>query len=789
MLVVYAGAIADDLNEPPPPPLRPFPSDVKTPNGISAPSPQGETPYDPSKPTSDYAPQPAPTVSITGGVNVPVSGDCLRIDAKSWRVDFEDSSASIVTATGDVKARYKEFTVTSDNATADLRSKVASFTGHVALTVNRQEVRGECLTIHLDTRVWSFLSARSTVEPECFPGKLLAPVFLTGSSISGVGDRVIDVEGGEFTTCDLDHPHYLFNAKSTTIWPDRKLIARDATFIAVGRTIIKLSRLAIPLRDILDRPTLVPRVGHTEEEGYYMKAAYPYSATRQNSGSLGLDLMSRKGVGVAVIDNYALQNASGNLYLYQLSDQNSHLSTLTGRFTHLQKIGSVTAGFTSDYRAQSYEYSPQSTSVANELRLNRQKCGAITSWSLRDATDIGFGRYDRLTSNLNHSQQLTKNSSMTLSLDYFRSTNPVTINTLTLNSESSQLNTNLAYRNQQRRFDWALNYAEITDLSNEVFISQSGQRFAGTERLPELELNSSGQRLGWTFLGLPTALGLAVGRYREDLGRVEEDRALASVELPPKTFSLAKKLDLTGSGGFRQYVYSDDTAQYCVNAAANLTRRFGQRSSAALDYRYLRPEGFTPFRFDFVGEYNALTGSYNLQETEKLKLSMFTGYNFDQPDFQWQDWTLRASYAPSQRFLFYTSTAYDLNRSKWRALVNQFRFRFDPCFRLDLGSRYDLTEQKFDTVKAVLDTPVGKLWHLRANAAYNGFTSLFDYRNLQIVRDLHCWEMSLTYVDQRGFYTERGLRLNFRIKAFPIFDRFGVGQFGQTLDTSVGEGL
>jgi hypothetical protein len=42
-------------------------------------------------------------------------------------------------------------------------------------------------------------------------------------------------------------------------------------------------------------------------------------------------------------------------------------------------------------------------------------------------------------------------------------------------------------------------------------------------------------------------------------------------------------------------------------------------------------------------------------------------------------------------------------------------------------------------------------------------------------------------VDQGGFYNNRGVYFNVRIKAFPMLDDFGVGNFGQALDTSVGQ--
>ncbi len=72
-------------------------------------------------------------------------------------------------------------------------------------------------------------------------------------------------------------------------------------------------------------------------------------------------------------------------------------------------------------------------------------------------------------------------------------------------------------------------------------------------------------------------------------------------------------------------------------------------------------------------------------------------------------------------------------------------------------------------------------------AGWNGVTDQFDYIQCMLTRDLHCWEASLVFVDQGGFYRDQSVMLNLRIKAFPFFRNFGVGTFGEALDTSVGQ--
>lgn len=782
---------AQEIQEPPQAPLPDTVPQVPTPpqDPEAVPGPVGETPHLESEPPTDYEPTPSPTVEVTGGVSVPVDQNMFRLDAAFWRVEFEEGEAVLVTAEGNVRAVYRNITVLSDTASADLKARIATFSGNVIFQINGQEVRGAQLSLNLDTRAWSFETARSVLKPELFPETLRAPVFLSGQDVSGEADDFARAVEGGFTTCDLDHPHYLVEAGVVDVWPERKLIARNATFFALGRRVFRIPRLAIPLYRIRERSNLVPRIGQTEEEGFFLKAAYTYAATLQNSGNLKLDLMTKKGIGIGLDDIYMLRAGQGTLNLYHLSDKNRDLNTLTGRWTHQQRFGTIDARFGADYRANSYQYAPQSTSLGNEIRLSRYRTGASTDFGIRQTLNRGIGRFSNLTSTLQHNQQFDEYRSAVVNFDYFRSESPTVIEGETIYAATAQLVSRFDYSQRSKRYDWNLRINKINDLSDDVLIEQFGSRFSGTEKLPELELTTSGERLGRDMFGLPVLMSLAVGRYREDLGRVETERMVADIDIPSRQFKLNDRLNLSTGGGFRQYVYGDSTAQYSIDATADLTQQIGQKSSAALTYRYLRPRGFTPFRFDFIGKYNTVNARLNLQETEKFKFSLYTGYDFGQDDFPWQDISIRMAYAPNDRYLVYTSTGYDLNRSEWRSLINQVRFRLKNDFKLDIGSRYDLAESKLASIKMQLDTPIGDKWRIRANAGYNGYTSDFDYRNIQIVRDLHCWELALTYVDQSGFWEEKGLRLNLRIKAFPIFDSFGVGQFGQGLDTSVGEEL
>lgn len=792
-IILLGGPVAGQEPVAEPLPVPEIAEQIQSPPPEAPVQPPGVTPFGPSLPPTGM-----PTIGPVTPPPLPPDEprppeDFITIRADLVRMIPEGEEDFNVIATGNVTAWYREYVLGSQSAVASTRTGIATFEDGVSFYFDGQVATGERLTLNMRTGEWEVERAATTLTPEFFRDPELpvvaAPMFLSGAGIFGEEARQITAVGGVFTTCNLDHPHYTIEAREVTIFPGEKLVARDITFNALDRRIIRLPRLAIPLRRIRERADIIPRVGQSGEEGYYLKAAYDYMATRDNTGTLRLDLMTKKGIAQALTHVYTLGSAAGQLYLYRLADQNRDLSSLTGRLNHRQQLGTIVAELSGDIRENSYQYAPETTSTSGELRLLRDRPGANTNFALRQSKTSGsaaFGGYETISSALFHRQQFGDRTTLNVGADLSESFSPqLTQDGTQVEARSGQLNSRLEFQQRLDKFDWGLNANWITNLSDEEFF---GSQFAGIERLPELTLQTDNFRIGRTLpFGLRTGLGLVLGQYREEPAHVETERAVLTLDAAQTRFNLADNLSLTVGLGFRQYVYGDETAQYALNTNAVLEQRIGDNSSASLTYRFLRPRGFTPFRFDFIGRSNVLSGSLNLRETERFRLSLLTGYDFRLDENPWQDVGIRVFYSPVPSVGIYTSTGYDINRSRLRAVINQFRFRFPNGFRMDIGSRYDTTQDRFATIRAQIDTPIGKLWRVQAAAGWNGFAERFDYRSLMITRDLHCWEASLVITDQSTFFQETDIRLNFRIKAFPIFEQFGVGAFGQALDTSVGD--
>lgn len=756
-------------NEPPtitaPPPSEEIRPLLQTPHPLT----EVPSPVQPSTPLGPFAhSEQVPDLGTNG----------FYFSASEMRTTFDDNGRpALTTITSDLTARYRDFVVTAERGRVDYKTNLAVFEGNVCFRIGIQEARGERIEINIKTYEWSFTPASSTITPEFTRGYLKAPIFAAASKLSGIRDRQLSAFDAEVTTCDLPQEHYDIKADSMVVYPDDKVVFRDASFIALGKRVFTLRRFAVPIRQITRNPNVLPRVGNTAEEGFFIKYAYPVFANRSQTGFALVDLMQRKGVGVGLQDSYQTPGGRGNLYLYGLHDNNINQDTYTGRLNHTQMIGSLQANISSNFRKNSYRYAPESTTLDNRLTLTRDIGRARSSLTLSQTTNDVFQRTTQTAGNLQHRQELGSGAYLNASFDYTGYT--------ASEDTRARLTSQVLFSKREARFDWDISAQKLTDLSDESFVG-AGQ-FGGIERLPELSISSDTARLGRVLpFNLPARMRLSYGRFSE-VPRPELDRVFLDISSPSASYQLSNSWSALVGAGFKQFVYGDDTAQYSVDASAQLTKRLADTSNFALTYRYQRPRGFTPFRFDFVGRYNIINASLNLEETDTFKLSLIGGYNFDQPRFPWQDSVIRFTIKPAPGLLFYTATGYDFNRGKLRQVINQLRIRSGDRFRLDLGSRFDPTRNKFATVAGLLDTPLGNKNRIQAVAGWNGISNSFDYRSVRLTRDLHCWEASLTYVDQGGFYNNRGVFFNLRIKAFPMLDDFGMGSFGQALDTSVGQ--
>lgn len=683
----------------------------------------------------------------------------------------------MVVAYEGVTAVYKDFTITADSAQANLNTNIAMFEGNVKLDNKQNIIEGRRLTLDLKTKEWSFENAKTEILPVAFQNRISSPAFIKGDEVDGNNEE-LKLKSGTLTTCDLPNPHYYFNVKKMDFYPDRKIIARNVSLFGLGKRLFSLGTLLVPIKGV--GTTIIPQIGSSAEEGNFLKTSYAYMANDNHTGIVKLDLMQKRGIGTGIDHTYHINAGDGKLSLYYLRDQEIGGNNITGNYQHQMKIGTVNMNFNANYRTNSYLYYPSSTSRDWQVTMNQNKVNSNTALSFQNSSSSGIGDNKTFTSSLRQMSQFSKKLTGIFSVD-MRS-----YNSTGMSAADRELESSIELRHHIDAFDLSLNANRRTDLDGSDY---TGDNFySSIDRLPELTVDTDSYRLGnRTILGLPCRLSVSVGRFHEMPGGVTSDRYMLRLDILDKSVDLSDRNELNISGGFRQSYYASNMAQYMMRFNSVLTTRYNDYLKSRVTWSYQKPDGYSPFRFDYSSKYNYTRAILDYQNSRKLRWSLSSGYQFDNDNYPWQDLAFRITAHPDSRYAYSLSSGYNFNQGRWRTLVSLFQVTIPKKVLMDVGTRYDLETGKLGIARGRFDIYAGKKWRLEGITSWNGSTKKFDYKAFRLTRDLHCWEASISYNDESGFRNDRSINFDLRIKALPRADRFGIGQYGQSVDTNMGE--
>ena len=724
----------------------------------------------------------------------------------------EETPQGTVIGRGHVTIRYRGYTLTGNEAELDTNRGLATFDGPTHLVGPEGQTAdvglGGRLRLNLNRGTYTLTGTRAIIRPEQVQAQigLIQPLYLYGGVVRG-RPGLINGRGSQFTTCDFPDPHYSFGAREFYLIPGQRLVGRNVSFYRKGHRIFTIPYIVLPLGQRLARQTLFPTVGQTPDEGYFIKFAFGYALAASLPGILRLDEFQKKGTGLGFDQTYGSPDrptrGAGTLTLYNLYDKSRGVDDLNGSLNHAQRFGTVSATLSSQYQQNSYFAGlAKSQSQNTTLGLTRA-VGNLNTSLLTTLTQnsFGFGRSQTLTSSLDNVFQPTGSSQLETKFDFSQFTSPGFLGQT--GSSRQELDSNLDYRNRGKLFDLEVLATKYTQLGSGT--AGAAQGFGGLERLPEFRLATDAARMAGLgrFLPRTTRLDLSLGDFNEPSSLTKSQRARFNVDLGTTTQNITRRSALDYGGSFQQGFYGDSTAQYVLNGRTGYRLRVGSKSTLGATYTYLRPYGFTPFQFDYAGTTNLAGLNLAVQESRSFQLAVGTGYDFNQTHSQFgyratpfQTVSAQALYAPGAFLRFRTTLSYDINNSRLLDLTNALRVRGPDQTALDLSGRFDPVRHRYTTINGNFNLPFLRDrredagYRVRAIAGYNGITSRFDYKGLALTRSWHDYELNLTYQDiPNGLRPGSTFNLTFRLKAFPAYEPFATGQYGQSLDTGIGETL
>jgi len=170
--------------------------------------------------------------------------------------------------TGGAKMQYRGYDIIAQEIVGDLSTEIFDATGGVHVQGKDAEVVGDHVKVSYHDRTYRAWDANSELQPSLLQGGLIAPLYVKASESFG-SQREIFATNSDSTTCDLPDPHFYINARQSDIRPNTRAIFHSLKLVVLGKTILRLPYLSLPLNEPTYR--YVPEFGRTPQDGYYVK--------------------------------------------------------------------------------------------------------------------------------------------------------------------------------------------------------------------------------------------------------------------------------------------------------------------------------------------------------------------------------------------------------------------------------------------------------------------------------------------------------------------------------------
>ncbi len=696
------------------------------------------------------------------------------------RADRISRTRDQVSMDGNVHARYRGYDLFANHIEGDLATDVFSLTGKASVVGLDAVITGDWVTVDFKDDSFRSGQANAQLRPGFLKGRVEDDVYVWGKESDGTRREIHSHDGG-LTTCNLAEPHWLLDSKNLTIRPEKRLILRKVAVKALGRTLLRLPYISIPLDQRRERYT--PEVGHSELEGYFVKTRWGIPVSGPQILDTYLDYYSRLGTGYGARYGYSFSNAEGYLRAFALAGQTNTLEIVSD---HRQRLGPMELSLQNNYQRSNVFNAPENTSWTTRAQLLIPRGADVTRLTYaRYDNEAGAFRTTNETWGLIDQRRFGLRTRTSLDLKWTRS------DSRTGGGGSTERQTvDVRFRAQHD-----VKQAVIeTEYQRAIPVGETNNFASAADRTPVISIKSDSRRLFGerSSFAIPFSTELSVGEFglAQGGGHVTRTFFDLNVNKPDRP---SERFGVAFLGRFRQGIYSDDTAQYSLQLGTTLRYRIEGDKGIRLQYSYLKPRGFTPLAIDRVGEYQLATADVSFRAAPRLSLGVQTGYDFlagDRPGdlSNWQPVGVRIEWLPRDDFELRAWPVYDPTLGKWSNTRLDLQYQAGETF-VNIGARYDGLRSTWGNVNAFVEGLRLGRFKVTAFGAYNGYIKKFETTQVSLIYDLHCWEAVLQYVDyQTGFRPGTQVYFFLRLKALPVDGPFGLGTRGQPFGTAVGRG-
>jgi hypothetical protein len=206
----------------------------------------------------------------------------VPIEINSDDTRFE---GGVAVADRNVVIRYGDTVIYCDFAQYNPDTRDVLVSGNVRIFRTGQQFTGERALYNLETKVLRAADFRGSFPPFAFGG----------DSLGSQGSNVYLVKEGIFTTSDSSKPDYVIKARTVRIYPNDRIIFQNARFY-VGRT--PIFWFPYLYQSLSKEQGFALSPGYSNTLGAYLLTQYFFPIGQNVAGTLRLDLMSDRGIGL-----------------------------------------------------------------------------------------------------------------------------------------------------------------------------------------------------------------------------------------------------------------------------------------------------------------------------------------------------------------------------------------------------------------------------------------------------------------------------------------------------------
>ncbi|HLO98547.1 MAG TPA: hypothetical protein VK171_08125, partial [Fimbriimonas sp.] len=569
----------------------------------------------------------------------------------------------------------------AENIDGDRETEIFTLSGEVRIIGEDSTVVGESITLDAKRQTFVANYGKALIRPNLLNGKITDDVFLSGKTVSGNRER-LKGEYCQFTTCDAKVPHFHFDADEADVEPGKQAILRRVKINILGRNVITLPILWIPLGDRSFK--YLPQVGQSPDEGYYIKNNYGFPMNGEDRGIVRADYMSKLGVGLGFGYLYRNQNMNGIARFYAVTGK-SNTVTISNQHEQRLSFGKLTVD--NDIQRNNYLTAPGSSLSSTRARLTFNQ-GPTVNFSSQRQESNAFSNYNQ-TLSLSDSRRFGRIST-NLDVSYSKSGGT---------SGTSREAVDVRFNGSQ---DGAKGTTSL-DYQRTIPIGTVTNFFSSSDRTPVLSFRSDSTKLLGSKASktLPFRTEFSVGEFLDSISKQRISRGVFDINFNRATRDQGPwRWDF--SGGYKQNLYSDDTALYRLNFGNGVTYSLAKKLSVNMRHSYNRPFGYSPLVMDRSGTSNFLSLDVMYQKNSRSSFGLQTGYDLvreGQGQVAWQQVGIRSEYKVDQAFSLRTLSTYDTFSQVWSSMRVDATWQADS-FVAALGARFDGPQHKWANVNA-----------------------------------------------------------------------------------------